>query len=278
MTTSSIPQPVRTGGPRKTINDAWVVLIRNLSQIPRVPERLADVTIQPVIFVLLFAFVFGSAISIPGGGSYREYLLPGIFVQTMAFVAITTAVGMATDMQAGLIDRFRSLPMARSAVLVGRALADLLQSALGVVVMSICGLLVGWRAHLGIWHTMAGFGLLLLFGLAMICAGILIGLIVRESQTAQVLGFIVILPMTFLSNTFVPTQGLNQVLRTIAEWNPVSSLVAALRTEFGNPGVITSGVALPLRHPVASALIWSLAILTISMTLAVRRYSRSVSR
>lgn len=265
-------------GVRKTFNDTWVVLQRNLMHIPRVPEKLSDVTIQPVMFVLLFGYVFGSAIPVPGGGSYREYLLPGVFVQTMAFVAITTAVGMANDMDKGLIDRFKSLPISRSAVITGRAFADLAQGTIGVVVMSVVGLLIGWKINEGVLEAALACALLLHFGLAMIMVGVYIGLIVRQSETAQVLGFVVILPLTFLSNTFVPTQGMVEPFRTFAEWNPVSSLVSALRLLFGNPGVQTTNVALPLQHPIISSLIWCTLILIVAMTLAVRRYRRAVSR
>jgi ABC transporter DrrB family efflux protein len=250
---------------------------RNLSHIRRVPEKLLDVTLQPVIFVLLFSYVFGSAIQVPGGGNYREYLLPGIFAQSVAFLAITTAVGVADDMAKGLIDRFRSLPMARSAVLVGRALADLTHSILGIAVMSVCGLIVGWRAHEGLGKMLAGFGILLLFGFAMIWVGTFIGLIVRATETAQVIGFVALFPLTFLANTFVPTQGMPVVLRTIADWNPLSATVAACRELFGNPGAAYTGSAWPLHHPITASIGFSLVLLVIFAPLAVYRYRTAIS-
>jgi ABC-2 type transport system permease protein len=262
---------------RWAIADGLTVTRRNLSHIRRVPEKLLDVTLQPVIFVLLFSYVFGSAIQVPGGGNYREYLLPGIFAQSVTFLAITTAVGVADDMAKGLIDRFRSLPMARSAVLVGRALADLTHSVLGIAVMSVCGLIVGWRAHEGLGKLLAGVGILLLFGVAMIWVGTFIGLIVRATETAQVIGFVALFPLTFLANTFVPTQGMPIVLRTIADWNPLSATVAACRELFGNPGAAYTGSAWPLHHPITASIGFSLVLLVIFAPLAVHRYRTAIS-
>jgi ABC transporter DrrB family efflux protein len=257
---------------RWAVADGLTVTRRNLLHIRRVPEKLLDVTLQPIIFVFLFAYVFGSAIQVPGGGNYREYLLPGIFAQSIAFLAITTAVGVADDMTKGLIDRFRSLPMARSAVLVGRALADLSHSILGIAIMSACGLVVGWRAHEGLGRTLAGFGILLLFGFAMIWVGTFIGLVVRATETAQVIGFVALFPLTFLANTFVPTQGMPVILRTIADWNPLSATVAACRQLFGNPGAAYTGNAWPLHHPITASIGFSLILLVIFAPLAVHRY------
>jgi len=278
---STVPAPAATplGRLRWALADGWTVARRNLSHVRRVPEKLLDVTLQPIIFVLLFAFVFGSAIAVPGGGSYREFLMAGIFAQTMAFAAATTAVSVATDMSKGLIDRFRSLPMARSAVLTGRTVADLVASLLGVTVMALCGLAVGWRAHNGLLPTLAAFGLLLLFGFAMTWLGTYIGLLVRAPETAQVLMFVVMFPLTFVANTFVPTAGMPTWLRTVADWNPLSAVVAACRQLFGNPtaAVPAADLALPLQHPVLASLAWSLLILAVFVPLAVRRY-RTMAR
>jgi ABC transporter DrrB family efflux protein len=263
---------------RWALADGLTVTRRNLAHIRRVPEKLLDVTLQPVIFVLLFAYVFGSAIRVPGGGSYREFLLPGIFAQSIAFLSITTAVGVANDMQKGIIDRFRSLPMARSAVLVGRTVADLIQSLLGLLVMSACGLVVGWRAHEGVGRTLAGFGVLLLFGFAMTWVGTFIGLIVRTPETANTLGFVALFPITFIANTFVPTEGMPAVLRAMADWNPLSATVAACRQLFGNPGAAYTGTAWPLQHPVVASVGYSLLLLAIFVPLAVRRYRTAAAR
>ena len=274
MSTLEIPAPPSTplARLRWALADGLTVTRRNLAHIRQVPEKLLDVTIQPVIFVLLFAYVFGSAIQVPGGGSYREFLLPGIFAQSIAFLSITTAVGVANDMQKGIIDRFRSLPMARSAVLVGRTVADLIQSLLGLLVMSACGLVVGWRAHEGVGRTLAGFGVLLLFGFAMTWVGTFIGLIVRTPETANTLGFVILFPITFIANTFVPTEGMPALLRLMADWNPLSATVAACRQLFGNPGAAYTGDAWPLQHPVTASVGYSLLLLAIFVPLAVRRY------
>jgi ABC-2 type transport system permease protein len=279
MSVLQVPAPPATLAARLywAVADGLTVTRRNISHIRRVPEKLLDVTLQPMIFVFLFAYVFGSAIQVPGGGSYREYLLPGIFAQSIAFLAITTAVGVADDMAKGLIDRFRSLPMARSAVLVGRALADLTHSILGIAVMSACGLVVGWRAHEGILKTLAGFGLLLLFGFAMIWVGTYIGLIVRATETAQVIGFVALFPVTFIANTFVPTQGMPAVLRVMSEWNPLSATVAACRQLFGNPGAAYTGTAWPLQHPIVASVTLSLLLLVIFIPVAVQRYRTTMS-
>ena len=279
---SALQIPARPTAPferlRWAIADSLTVTRRNLAHIRQVPEKLLDVTIQPVIFVLLFAYVFGSAIQVPGGGSYREFLLPGIFAQSITFLAITTAVGVANDMQKGIIDRFRSLPMARSAVLIGRTVADLTQSVLGLLVMSACGLVVGWRAHNGVLDTLAGFGVLLLFGFAMTWLGTFIGMSVRTPETANTIGFVVLFPVTFIANTFVPTQGMPTFLRLMAEWNPLSATVAACRQLFGNPGMAYTGDAWPLQHPVEASVGYSLILLAIFIPLSVLRYRTATTR
>ena len=281
-TIRTIPIPAPPQGPfaraRWALADGLTITRRNLAHIRHVPERLLDVTLQPIIFVLLFSYVFGSAIGVPGGGNYREYLLPGIFAQSITFLAITTAVGVADDMAKGLIDRFRSLPMARSAVLTGRTIADLTQSVLGLLVMSGCGLVVGWRAHNGLFSTLAGFGVLLLFGFAMTWFGTFIGLIVRTPETAQTLGFVALFPVTFIANTFVPTEGMPPFLRTLAEWNPLSATVAACRQLFGNPGAAYTGDAWPLQHPIAASVGYSLILLAVFIPLAITRYRTATSR
>lgn len=280
MSTLPIPAPPQTPVARLrwALADALTVTRRNLTHIRHVPEKLLDVTLGPIIFVFLFAYVFGSAIQVPGGGSYREFLLPGIFAQSITFLAITTAVGVANDMQKGIIDRFRSLPMARSAVLVGRTVADLAQSVLGILVMAGCGLIVGWRAHNGLLSTLAGFGLLLLFGFAMTWVGTFLGMLVRTPETANTLGFVALFPITFIANTFVPTEGMPTFLRALADWNPLSATVAACRRLFGNPGAAYTGDAWPLQHPVAASLGYSLLLLAIFIPLAVRRYRSEGAR
>ncbi|MBA3780151.1 MAG: ABC transporter permease [Chloroflexi bacterium] len=260
------------------LRDGLVLTERNLRQIPRVPELLVFSTIQPVIFVLLFSFVFGSAIPLPGGGNYREFLMAGIFTQTVAFSTGSTAVGLAEDLSKGLVDRFRSLPMARSAVLVGRTVADLFRTLFVVLVMGICGFLVGWRIHGGLPAALAAGALLLLFGFAMSWVGAWIGLSVPNPEVANTAGFIWLFPLTFLSNAFVPAQGMPTWLQKVVEWNPVTATVTACRELFGNPNPFVNVDSLPGRHPVVMSLSYSLLVLVVFVPLAVRKYRSASSR
>ena len=188
---------------RQTYADTLVITWRNLKRIPRIPELAIFAILQSIMFVLLFAFVFGGAIPLPGGGSYREYLMPGIFAQTIVFAAATTAVGMRDDLNKGLLDRFRSLPMARSSVIIGRIVADVVYNAGILVVLMISGYVVGWRVNTGIVELLAGIGLLLLFALAMTAIGVWLGLVVPSVEVAQQVSFTVLFPITFISNVFV---------------------------------------------------------------------------
>ncbi len=258
----------------KYFDEVGVMIWRDLVQIPRMPERLGDVTIQPIMFVVLFGYVFGSAIVVPGGGSYNEFLVAGIMVQTLAFGAMGTAIGVLSDMHETIMDRFRSLPIARSTVLVGRAVGSLIQSLLGITIMAMCGLAIGWTVHNGFLDTLAGFGLLIFFAFAMICVGSLIGLLVRTAGSAQGIAFVTVLPLSFISIAFVPIDNMPTVLRTIAEWSPVSALVEATRQLFGNPSPVPDGAAWPLLHPVVGSLIWCTALTATSLGLAVHRYTR----
>ncbi|MBU6147991.1 MAG: ABC transporter permease [Actinomycetales bacterium] len=258
-------------------HDGLVLAVRNVVKISRIPGLLVFGIIQPIMFILLFAFVFGGAIAIPGGGSYREYLVAGIFVQTIAFAGAATSVGLSEDMSKGLVDRFRSLPMARSAVLVGRTLGDLVRGSITVAVMSLTGLLIGWRINDGVLRAVLAYLLLLAFGYALSWIGCYIGLSVSSTEVAQTAGFIWLFPLTFLSNAFVPTQGMPPWLQTIADWNPVSAVVASLRTLFGNPNPFADGSSLPQQYPIAVALCWIALILLIFIPLSVRKY-RTVAR
>jgi ABC-2 type transport system permease protein len=259
------------------IQDGLVLTKRRLLRIPRVPETLMFATIQPILFVFLFAYVFGGAVPIPGGGDYKEFLLPGIFVQTVSFATATTAVGLAEDMSKGLVDRFRSLPIARSAVLVGRTTADLALNLFIMLVMTICGLLVGWRVHTDAAHAAEAYVLIALLSLAMSWIGALIGMSVRSPEVASSAGIIWLFPVTFVSNAFVPTQHMPGWLRVIAEWNPVSSFCAAARELFGNPNPFL-GDSLPGRHPVALSWAWLVVLFVVFVPLAVRRYRLATSR
>ncbi len=270
--------PTAGDGLRWIVADALVITRRNLSHIRHVPDKLLGITIQPIMFVLLFAYVFGSAIKIPGGGNYREFLMAGIFVQSAAFAASATAVGLADDLTKGLLDRFRSLPMARPAFLIGRTVADLIFATIGLAVMAACGLAVGWRMREGVLSAVAGFGLLLLFTYAFIWIFAYVGLIAKTPEVALQFGFIFSFPLTFLANTFVPTAGMPRALRVVADWNPVSAVTEACRQLFGNPGQAQDPSAWPLQHAVAASVLWSLLIIAVFLPLSVARYRATANR
>ena len=268
---------VERGRLSREINDGLVVCWRNLKRIPRIPELAIFAILQSIMFVLLFAFVFGGAIPLPGGGSYREFLMPGIFAQTIVFAAGTTAIGVADDVGKGIIDRFRSLPMARSAVLSGRTTSDVVYNAGILVVLMISGVAVGWTIHTGIVELLLGVGLLLLFAFAMAWLGVFLGLMVPSVEVGQQVIFTVLFPITFISNVFVPPDNLPDFLRPIAEWNPTSTLTAALRELWGNPNPFVRGDSLAVTNPALVTIIWAVVIIAIFGPLGVRRY-RSMSR
>jgi ABC-2 type transport system permease protein len=256
---------------RWLIADSLVIARRNLEHVRQIPEKLLDVTLQPVMFVILFAFVFGGVIAIPDG-TYREYLLGGVLVQSLGFGIMGPATTIATDLKEGVVDRFRSLPMSRSAYLIGHVLAELCASSIAVAVLSLSGLIVGWRIHSDLPHALAGYGLIMLFAFAMLWCGTLLGIAVRSADAAQGMVFMVVFPMTFLASTFVPIAGFSPFLRVLASWNPISSMAAAVRTLFGNPTGTPVNAAWPLQHPVASAVGWCLILLAICLPLAIRRF------
>jgi ABC transporter DrrB family efflux protein len=251
---------------------------RTLTNITPVPEPLVFTTLQPIMFILLFAYVFGSAID-TGTVNYREFLIAGIFAQTVIFGATLTGVGLADDIQKGVIDRFRSLPMSRSAVLVGRTTSDVLNNVLVIVVMSLTGLVVGWRIRTSFLEALGGFLLLLLFAYAISWVMAWVGLLVPSVEVVQSASFIVIFPITFIANTFVPSSGLPGPLRSIAEWNPVSSVTQAARELFGN---VAPGAPVPdawsLQHPVVYTLLWVALILAVFIPLSLRQYRLTTSR
>ncbi|MGK4579075.1 ABC transporter permease [Kitasatospora sp. HPMI-4] len=267
-----IPQP--RGGVVQMVRDSWVVAKRNLRRMTRIPEIVVFGLLQPVMFVLLFSYVMGGAIKVPGGG-YREFLMAGIFAQTVTFAVAGASAGIAEDMTKGLVDRFRALPMARSAVLAGRTLADAVQSAFILLVLAVVALLVGWRVHHGVPEALGAFLLLLLLGYAFSWIGALIGLSVRSPEAATSGGLIWLFPLTFLSNAFVPVNTMPGWLQAIAYWNPFSATVQACRNLFGNPGA-DGASAWPMRHPVAASALWSLLILGLFSWLSVRKYRNSV--
>ncbi|MFH8593792.1 ABC transporter permease [Streptomyces rimosus] len=268
--------PKRRGAISQSIRDSLTVAKRNLIRMLRIPEMVIFGLIQPIMFVVLFSYVFGGSINVGGSTSsaaYREFLMAGIFAQTVTFATAGAGAGIADDMHRGLIDRFRSLPMARGAVLTGRTLADLVQTALTLVVLAIVAFLVGWRTHENLGKVLAGFALLLLLGYAFSWIGALIGLSVRTPEAATSGGLIWLFPLTFISNAFVPSDNMPTFLRHIAEWNPFSATVQAARELFGNlPPNYKAPDAWPMQHPVWASLIWSVLIIVAFRTLAVRKY------
>jgi ABC-2 type transport system permease protein len=256
---------------RWLVSDSLVLARRNLAHVRQIPEKLIDVTLQPLMFVLLFAYVFGGVIHVPGG-SYREYLLAGVLVQTIAFGIMGPATAIATDMTEGIVDRFRSLPMSRSAYLIGHLIAELAAAALGLTVLALSGLIVGWRIHSDPLHAVAGFALLVLFASGILWLGTLAGLTVRSADAVAGVIFTVIFPLTFLSSAFVPLAGLPDGLRTAAELNPVSAVITATRTLFGNPTALPAHPPWPLQHPLISAVAWCFALIAIAAPLAIWRY------
>ncbi|MFG3659971.1 ABC transporter permease [Streptomyces sp. NPDC047706] len=272
--TDATPRAARPHPFGQSVRDSLIVAKRNLIRMSRIPEMIIFGLFQPIMFVVLFSYVFGGSMNIGGStepGVYREFLMAGIFAQTVTFATAGAGAGIAEDMHKGLVDRFRSLPMARGAVLTGRTLADLVQTALTLLVLAIVALLVGWRTHTSVGEVLGAFGLLLLMGYAFTWIGALIGLSVRTPEAATSGGLVWLFPVTFVSNAFVDSSQMTPWLRHIAEWNPFSATVQASRELFGNPGVSQSD-AWPLQHPVLASLIYSALIIVIFRTLAVRKY------
>ena len=253
------------------MTDATIFARRNLEHIRQVPEKLTNVTIQPLMFVLLFAYVFGGAINV-GGGGYKEYLIGGILIQTLAFAMMGPAMSIATDLQEGVIDRFRSLPSRRSAYLLGHYFAEMLGSILTIVILLVSGLVVGWRTHAPFLHVIEALALLLLFATSMIWLGLWLGILVRSPDAVMGIGFVIVFPITFISNAFVPIASMPNVLQWVASVNPVSVLIAAVRTLFGNPVSPVTKHVWPIDHPVAAAWLYCVVLVAIGWVIAQRRY------
>jgi ABC-type polysaccharide/polyol phosphate export permease len=259
--------------------DIWTVARRSFAQLRRQPGELVGFLLFPIIMIVLFAYVFGSAISLPGGGDYRAFLMPGIFMQAMALTAVQAAVRTNTDMTQGIIDRLKSMPITRSAVLAGANLAEIVLRLLALAGMVVCALvLTSWRPHHGVADTVTAFGVLALFGFAVIWVGTFVGMCVSSPTIADQATFGWLFPMTFLANTFVPAQGLPAWLRPVADWNPMSATVASMRRLFGNPSPAPAHTAWPLTHPVGTSLGWSLLLLAVFIPLAIWRYRKAASR
>jgi len=280
MTTTTLMPPVGFSAPRTKgavvgrLADVWAMTRRNLVHISREPMQLSDVTLQPVLFTILFVYIFGGAIPIPGGGTYVDYLLAGMLALNLVTSTMGTAVGLSTDLHEGMIDRFRALPMWRSAVLVGRSMADLLTSCLCALIVGITGLAVGWRPGANYISIVGGFLLVLFFAYALTWIAACVGLNSKSPESAASFGFIVLFPMTFVSNALVPTQHMPGWMQAIATWNPVSAVVAGTRVLWGNPNPSGRIQAWPMQHPVWAALIWSVVLLAIFAPLAAHFFKR----
>lgn len=281
MTATATPPSVSLPAPdiRRTtlLQQSWIMVKRNLIHTKRMPEMLADVTVQPIMFVVLFAYVFGASITQTGGVDYKEFLLPGIMGQTIVFSAFIVATGICGDLEKGIIDRFRSLPINRSSVLIGRSIAGLLHSSIGIAVMALTGLLIGWRIRGNVGEAILAFALIVVFGFAMIWWGIFVGSLMRSVEAVNGVMFTILFPITFVANTFVPTGPMPAWLRTIAEWNPISSLVQSLRVLWGNGPDAAPGAALPLHHPEIATVLWSIGLTLVIAPFALRAYTKRTS-
>jgi ABC transporter DrrB family efflux protein len=253
---------------RRTVTDTLVVAERNLVRLPRAPDMLLAFTVQPIMFVLLFRYVFGGAISTPGY-DYADFLIPGIIVQNIAFGGFVTALGLNEDLHKGLIDRFRSLPMSRAAVLAGRTLSDVVTNLLSVTILVVTGLIIGFNFHASAIEVVGGFVLLLLFGYAFSWVFALVGLLVSSPESANSVGFIAIFPLTFISSAFVPVDSMPEVLKAFANVNPFTVTVDAMRSLW---------IGAPAHNNVWGAFVWAFVIMAIFAPLAVARYRRASTR
>jgi ABC transporter DrrB family efflux protein len=269
-TTAKPPAPPRTWTRRVLwlISDTWNVASRDLIHWIRQPVRLFSSVMYPVVSILIFGYVFGNAVMIVGGWNYREFLMPGLFGQSVVLGVGVTLVAIAEDTNRGVNNRFRSMPMSGAGYLAGRSVADLMNSTLDIVVLMVCGLLVGWNWHHGIGAVLVAFALLLLLRFAMIWIGIYLGLIIKPQNTSVV--WTLLLPLTMFSDTFVSPQMMPHWLGVISEWNPLSSTVSAIRGLFGNPG--WPGDSWVTQHSMLMAVVWPVAIIAVFWPLAVRRY------
>lgn len=262
--------PVRSA---QALRDVYVVTRRNLVHVAREPMQLSDVTIQPVLFTLLFVYIFGSGIPVPGG-TYAGFAIAGLLLLNLTTSSMGTAVGLTADLSTGIIDRFRTLPMWPAAVLVGRSVTDVLAAAICTLIVAGSGLLVGWRPETGAGQIAAGFGVAMLFAYALSWLAGCVGLWAKGVETAQSFGFLILFPISFVSNALVPTQGMPAWLRTIVDWNPVSAVTAACRQLWGNPNPSSLSSAWSMQHPVWTAVAWSVAILVICLPLTSMLYRR----
>jgi len=267
---------------RGVLHDVWVIARRGLLHMRRQPEQLSDATIQPIMFVVMFAYVFGGAIAIPGADAgssqaYREFLMGGIMAQTLVFTAFGVALSIANDRKNQAVDRFRSLPIASGAVLGGHAVANIIKALLPITLMSITGYIIGWRIRGTAVETLGAYTLMFAFAFAMIWIGVLLGSLASTPEGVNGIAFAVLFPLTFIASTFVPLSSMPEPLRTIAAWNPITTVADALRDLFGNPNApVAPGDPWSIAHPVTYTWIWIIAIVVICAPLSVRAYRRSI--
>ena len=275
----SVPATAEPHRSRGIAHDVWVIARRGLIHMKRQPEVLSDATIQPLMFVLLFAYVFGGAIEVPGGGSYREFLMGGIMAQTIVFSAFGVAMSIANDRKNSAVDRFRSLPIAKGAVLGGHAVANVLKQLLPIVIMSIAGLIVGWRIHSSVLEAAHAYLLMIAFAFAMIWIGVLLGSLVATPEGVTGIAFAALFPITFIASTFVPVDSMPGPLKLVAQWNPTTTLADALRQLFGNPNTpVQPGDPWSIAHPIAYTWLWVVGLVVVVAPLAIRVYQRSITK
>jgi ABC-2 type transport system permease protein len=260
------------GIPRR-IRDVWAMTRRNLVHISREPTQLSDVTVQPVLFTVLFVYIFGGGIPIPHG-TYKDFVLAGLLSLNLVTSTMGTGVGLSSDLHEGIIDRFRALPMWRASVLVGRSLADLVTFFLCALIVGVTGLAVGWRPDAGLGSIAGGFALVLFFAYSLTWIAMCVGLNSKSPESAASAGFIVVFPLAFVSNAMVPTQHMPGWLRVVADWNPVSAVTAGARHLWGNPDPSATINAWPMQHPVLAAVAWSAFILAVAAPFAARLFRR----
>lgn len=254
---------------RRLATDTLIMAERNLVRLPRNPDLFTAFTIQPIMFVLLFVYVFGGAISTPGFDDYVDFLIPGIIVQNIAFGGFVTAMGLAEDLNRGLIDRFRSLPMARAALLAGRTLADVVTNTISMTILVITGLIIGFSFNASVGEIALGVVLLLFFGYAFSWVFAFLGMLVTTPEAANSLGFMIVFPLTFISSAFVPTESMPGALQWFAEVNPFTIMVNAMRDLW---------LGAPAGNDVLYAFIWSAVIIVAFAPLAVWRYRAAAER
>ncbi|MDB1087182.1 ABC transporter permease [Streptomyces sp. ACA25] len=256
----------------RAVSDGWTMTGRNMAHVIRAPEQIVLYFTLPIVFVLVFGYIFGNAMAVPGDGAYREFLLPGVFAMTMLYGMGATGTAVATDVARGVVDRFRTMPVARSALLTGRSTADLLRALLEMAVLVGCGLLVGWQWHRGIGYALLALALVLMLRVAVTWVAIWLALVVRNADTVSLLVFPLAFPLTAVSSVFVAPELMPGPVGTVAEWNPLSATVAASRELFGNPGLGSGSWV--TENAVLMAVVWPVLITAVFAPLAVRRYQR----